>query len=156
FALRFLEFAERNPRDPAAIDALLECIRSLNGVDSLSQAAWEMNKKSFPVHVKNNVAQRANALLLRDYVASDRIGPVCLRLSYSIRREFQSFLHRVVEANPHKEVRAVACLALAESQNSRLQKLDLASERPELAKRYEELFGKEDFYQLRQQGHQKL
>jgi hypothetical protein len=156
FAVRFLEFAERNPSDPTAIDALVECIRSLNAVDSLTQAAWEMNRSSFSVHVKDNVAERANAHLLREYVASDRIGPVCLRLSYSIRRPFQPFLRRVLEVNPHKEVRAIACLALAQSLNSRLQKLDLAMERPQLAKRYLELFGKEDFDQLGRQGHQKL
>jgi hypothetical protein len=156
FALRLLEFAEKNPRDPTAIDALVECIRSLNAVDSLTEAAWEMNRSAFPVHAKSNVAERANALLLREYVASERIGPVCLRLSYSLRRSFQPFLHRVLEANPHKDVRAIACLALAGSLNSRLQKLDLAMERPESARRYEELLGKDDFDQLRREGHEKL
>ena len=156
FALRFLEFAERNPKDPTAIDALVECIRALNAVDSLTQTAWEMNKSSFPVPVKSNVAERANALLLREYVVSDRMGPICLRLCYTIRRAFQPFLHRVLEANPHKEIRAIACLALAQSQNSRLQKLDLAIERPERASRYEGLFGKEDFDQLRREGREKL
>jgi hypothetical protein len=115
-----------------------------------------MNKSAFPVHIKSNVSQRAAALLLREHVASAGIGPVCLRLSYSIRREFQPFLHRVVEMNSHKDIRALACLALSLSLNSRLQKLDLAMERPESAKRYEELFGKEEFDQLRREGHAKL
>jgi hypothetical protein len=150
FALRFLELAEQNPKDPTAIDALVECIRSLNAVDSLTQVAWEINKSAFPVHAKSNVAERAAAILLREYVASARISPVCLRISYSLRKEFQPFLRNVLEKNPHKDVRALACLALAESLNSRLQKLDLVKERPELAKRFEELFGKEDFDQLRQ------
>jgi hypothetical protein len=156
FAIRFLELAQRSPRDPTAIDALVECIRSLNAVDSLTQAAWEMNRSSFPIHAKSNVAKRANALLLREHVASDNIGPICLRLTYSIRHEFQPFLHRVLEVNPHKDIRALTCLALAQSLNSRLQKLDLAMERPELVKRYEELFGKQDFDQLRREGHDKL
>jgi hypothetical protein len=152
FALRFLELAEQNPKDPIAIDALVECIRSLNAVDSLTEVTWEINKSAFPVHVKSNTAERAVALLLREYVDSARVGPVCLRLSYSVRKEFQPFLRSVLEKNPHKDVRSLACLALAESLNSRLHKLELAKERPELAKRYEELFGKEDFEQLQREA----
>jgi hypothetical protein len=156
FALRFLELAERHPTDPIAIDALLECIRSLNAVDSLTQVAWDMNESAFPVQVKTNVAERAVAILSREYVASDRIGPVCLRITYSTRKDFQPFLRSVLQKNPYKDTRSLACLALAESLNSRLQKLDLILERPELAQRYEELFGKEDLDQLRREGHTKL
>ena len=57
----------------------------------------------------------------------------------------------VLEKNPHKDVRAQACLALAHFLNNRLQRLDLVREQPELAREFADLYGKEYLDGLRRQ-----
>ncbi len=155
FALRFLELAEKQPKDPIALEALLQVVRVVNAVDSLIQVAWEMNHTAFPAGSKDNAGGRAVARLLRDHLRSDKLGPVCQRMPFGLRKEYETFLHTVLETNPHQDVQALACLALAQFLNSRLQKLDLVKDRPELAKRYEGLFGKDYFEALQRQDRAK-
>src|SRR5262249_42927716 len=138
-ALRFVEFAEKNATDPIAIEALVQVVRLVNSTDSLTQTSWEMNKTAFPAGSKSNVASRAVALLSRDHLRSDKLGPVCERMTYGVRKEYETFLRKALQMNPHKDVQGLACLALANFLNSHLQKLDLMKDRPELAMRYEGL-----------------
>src|SRR5262249_38124525 len=58
-------------------------------------------------------------------------------------KECETFLRTVLEMSPHKDVRGLACLRLAQFLNGRLQRLDLVKGRPEMARRYEGLFGKD-------------
>jgi hypothetical protein len=83
------------------------------------------------------------ALLLRDHLRSDRLGPICLRISSGFRREHEAFLRTLLERSPHKKVRGLACLALAQFLNNRLQRLDQVKEQPALAREYEALFGED-------------
>ena len=53
------------------------------------------------------------------------------------------FLRAVLDKSPHKDVQGQACLRLAQFLSARLQRLDLVKGRPEMAKRYEVLFGKD-------------
>jgi hypothetical protein len=96
------------------------------------------------------------ALLVRDHIRSDKLGVVCERMRYGTRKEYAKFLHKVMNESPHHDVRGLACLALAQFLYSHLVKLDLLTERPELAKRYEALLGKEYFDELRRKGHDGL
>src|SRR5262245_41168793 len=84
---------------------------------------------------------RALALLLRDHLMSDQLVETCKRVSFGFRQECETFLRTVLEKNPHREVQAAACLRLAQFLAGRVEKLDLLREQPELAKRYEGLFG---------------
>jgi hypothetical protein len=77
-------------------------------------------------------------------------------MRYGTRKEYATFLHRVMKESPHHEVRGLACLSLAQFLYSHSVKLDLLTERPELAKRYEALLGKEYFDELRRKGHDGL
>jgi hypothetical protein len=129
-ALRFLELAEKNPTDPIAVDAL-------------TQAVWMVNYNAFPAGGKDSPGGKAMTLLLRDHVRSDKLGPTCLRISSGFRGEYETFLRTVLEQNPHKNVQALACLALAQFLKNRLQRLDQLKEQPELVKEYEGLFGKD-------------
>src|SRR5205823_1319583 len=128
-ALRFLELAEKNPKDPIAVDALIGVVRVYNS-------------SAHPAG-KDSPGGRALARLLRDHVRSDKLGEVCQRIAFGFRKEYETFLRTVLDRNPHREVQALARLSLAQFLNNRLQQLDLVKEQPELARQYEALFGKD-------------
>jgi hypothetical protein len=136
-ALRFVELAEQNPKDPIAVDALI-------------QAVWQVNTTPWPVEVvgKDSAAIRAFALLERDHIRSDKLGPVCQRISFGFCKEYETFLRTVLARSPHKPVQAQACQGLAHFLSNRLQRLDLVKDQPELAREFEGLFGKEYLEEL--------
>ena len=129
-ALRFVELAEKHPTDPIAREAL-------------TQAVWQVNTTPWPVELvgKNDAVARALALLQRDHVESDQLGPLCQRLSWGFCQEYETFLRAVAQTNPHPEVKAVAVLSLAHFLNHRSQRFELLKEQPEAARQFEELFG---------------
>jgi hypothetical protein len=137
-AQRFLDLAKRYPTDPIAVDAL-------------TQAIWMVNHNAFPAGGKDSPGAKAMALLLRDHLRSDKLGPICLRINAGFRKEQETFLRTLLERSPHGNVRGLACLALAQFLNNRMQRLDQIREQPDLAREYETLFGKEFLGQLRRQ-----
>jgi hypothetical protein len=126
-------------------------------VDALIEAIWQVNSTPWPVELvgKDDAWLRAFALLQRDHIRSDKLGPACQRLSSGFRKEYETFLRAVLEKNPHQDVQAQACLALAHFLTNRLQRLDLVKEQPELGKEFEDLFGKEYLDELRRQDRTK-
>ncbi len=80
---------------------------------------------------------------MRDHVLSDDIIPVCDRMRYSYRLESGAFLRAVLEKNPNREMQGVACLFLARFLNDRLRMVQLAKDRPDLARRFEIAFGQD-------------
>jgi hypothetical protein len=140
FAPRFLELAEKNPKDTVAVDAL----------------GWVLNNTSEPVGGKDSPRAKAIALLLRDHIRSDKLGQVCPRMAVDFARESETFLRTVLEMSPHKEVQALACLALAQFLNNRLRMLDLVQDSDDLAKHYEGVFGKDYFEELRRPDRAKV
>ncbi|HMF10782.1 MAG TPA: redoxin domain-containing protein [Gemmataceae bacterium] len=143
-ARKFLELAEKHADDPIALDALM-------------QAVWQVNGTPWPVELVGEDTARARAfqIILRDHVKSDKLGPLCQRVSYGFCREYETFLRAVLEKNPHEKVRATACLTLGRFLNNRLQRLDLCKEQPELAKEFGELFGKDYLADLLRQDRDK-
>jgi len=139
-AQKFLELAEKHPNDPIALDALM-------------QAVWQVNGTPWPVELVGEDTARAKAfeLIQRDHIRSDKLGPLCERVSYGFCKEYETFLKAVLAKNPHKEVQATACLSLGRFLNTRVQRLDLCKEQPELAKEFAGLFGKEYLAQLHRQ-----
>ena len=139
-ALKFLELAESNPQDSIAVDALI-------------QAVWQVNNIPWPVELvgRDSAASRALALLQRDHVRSEKLGPVCQRISVGFCREYEPFLRAVLAMNPHRPVRASACLGLAHFLDNRLQRIDLVREQPELAREFAGLFGQEYLDELKRQ-----
>jgi hypothetical protein len=131
-AQKFLELAEKHPNDPIALDAL-------------TQAVWQVNTTPWPVELVGEDTARAKAfeLIHRDHIRSDKLGPLCQRVSYGFCKEYETFLRAVLAKNPHKTVLATACLSLGRFLNNRLQRLDLCKEQPELAKEFAGLYGKE-------------
>jgi hypothetical protein len=95
-ALAFLELAEKNPEDPIAVDALI-------------QAVWQVNTTPWPAELvgADDARSRSLVLLERDHIRSDKLGPVCQRMSFGFCEEYETFLRAVVEMNPDKEVQAL-------------------------------------------------
>src|SRR5262249_57556039 len=113
-------------------------------------------KTAFAMRSKEDSRELAMGVLVRDHIRSDKLGAVCERMRYGTRKEYATFLHEVMKESPHHEVRGLACLSLAQFLYSHSVKLDLLTERPELARRYEELLGKEYFDEMRRKGHDGL
>src|SRR5262249_51241875 len=126
-----LELAEKYPTDPVALDALI-------------QAVWQVNNTPWPVEVVGEDAARPKAfeLIRHDHIGSDKLGPLCQRVSYGFCKEYETFLRAVLAKSPHESVRAVACLSLGHFLHNRLQRVDLCKEQPELAKVFAALYGK--------------
>ncbi len=97
FAPRFMELAEKQPKDGAAFHALLWVI---NTPHPLTTDSKELQKK-------------AMKCLLRDHDSNEKIAPVCARLGMSPDEESQQFLSAILEKNSHRSVKAQACLGLA-------------------------------------------
>jgi hypothetical protein len=131
---RLLELAEKNSGDPLALDALVQVV---------NQEIWLENNTSHPGHGKDSPQRRAIAILLRDHIRSPKLGEACRRIGYGFGKECEMFVRKALEQNPHKEVQAVACLRLAQFLVARQYRLDLLKDRPEMANRYEALFGKD-------------
>jgi hypothetical protein len=99
---------------------------------------------------------RAIALLLRDHVESDKLAETCKRVHFGFRQECETFLRTVLEKNPHREVQGTACLRLAQFLANRVERLDLLKNQPELAQRYDTLFGKDYMDALKRQDRAKV
>ena len=152
FARRFVKLAENYPNDPLTLEVVTQAVRVMNAVDSAIQMSWETNKTAFPIRSKDNSTELATALLLRDHIKSDKLGVVCERMRYGTRKEYETFLKRVMKESPHKDVQGLACLSLAQFLHSHSLKFDLLKERPELVNRYEALLGKDYYDELRRKG----
>jgi hypothetical protein len=139
-ARKFLELAEQHPEDPIALDALM-------------QAVWQVNTNPWPVEVVGEDTARTKAfeLIQRDHIRSDKLGLLCVRVSYGFCKEYEMFLRAVVAKNPHKIVRATASLSLGHFLENRLQRVDLCQVRPELAQQFAALCGQEYFAELQRQ-----
>jgi hypothetical protein len=115
YADRMSAIAEKNPKDDAAVDAL----------------AWIVT------NVRNGLpANKALNVLARDHVASKKLGPVCLSLTYSDSQAATDFLRAVIEKNQEHDVQGQACYALGVL-------LKNLSERQSLAKAENEKMQKE-------------
>ncbi len=138
--LRFLELAEQHPKDPVAVEALIQTVALVNG-------------SAFPAGGKDSPGSRALAILQRDHVKSDKLGVVCQHVLFGFHRSHETFLRAVLEKNPHREVQGLACLSLAQFLTDRMHRLHILQEqdKPELAERYQRVFGKDFVEELQRQ-----
>ena len=93
YAKLMVQIAEKNPKDPVAVDALL----------------WALDNASYPP--ASAPFKKAKEILLRDHLKNPKIGPLCLLLRGDPR--FEDTLRRVLADNPSKGARAQAAFALA-------------------------------------------
>jgi hypothetical protein len=93
FAARFLELAQKNPKSPVAVDALI----------------WVSTNAGYTVE-----GAKAVDLLFQEHITSDKLGPACQSLVYSQSKSAEKNLRAALEKNPHKEVQGRACFSLAQ------------------------------------------
>jgi len=145
--LKLLELAEKNPKDPIAVEALINVV---------TMEYWLNTHTSHLGWGKDSRQARAIALMLRDHIDSDKLGDACKRVHYGFRPECETFLRTVLEKSPHREVQGQACLRLAQFLLNRLDRLDLLKDQPEPARRYEQLYGKDYLEALHRQDRAKV
>jgi hypothetical protein len=127
-AVEFLALAEKGPKDPVAIHALSQ-------VFSLEGSAREKKK--------------AATLLLRDYLQSNKIVPVCQSLARTCDDASETLLRAILAKNPHQSIRAEASLALAEMLGGRHLYAGVLKKNSEVSELMEGIVGKELAEQLR-------
>jgi hypothetical protein len=144
-AAKFLELAEKYPRDPVALDCLI-------------QAVWLVNNTPWPVELvgEDTARTRAFELIQRDHIRSDKLGPLCQRVSYGFCKEYEAFLREVLTKNPHTDIQATACLSLGRFLHNRLQRLDLCKDQPELAGEFAKQYGQAYLAELLRQDRDKV
>ncbi len=156
FPQKFLDLADRNLADPVALKALRQAVQAVISVDSLAQHSAEMNRDAFPTGSRGESASRIVKLLLRDHIKSNKLGPICDRMRWGARKEFEEFLSAALQTNPHRDVQGLACLALAQLLHNHLRMIDLAKDRPELITRYDFIFGEGYVQAIRRPGRSTL
>lgn len=149
YAPRFLALVEKHADDPIALKALRQAIQIVGSRDSGALQVWQMNEAEFPKGVTDGSAKRIVVLLLRDYLMSDALEPICDRMRYQYRLEVENALRGMLEKNPHRQVKGAACLALAQFLHDKLRMANLADDRPELRERYAAVFGANYLPELR-------
>jgi hypothetical protein len=131
FGPKFLELAVKNPKDPAALDALV-------------WVASNPSRRSSGTGKKDDGTAKALELLLTDHLQSEKLGGVCQRLvNNDNETSANAFLLAVLEKNPHKGVQAEACLALAQRPLQRVRILEEMKKDPESVKQFTQAYGKE-------------
>jgi hypothetical protein len=128
FAPKFIELAEKNPKDPVALDALVWVLTN-------ASASGPANKGS--------PRAKAIALVSRNYVKSAMLGPACQALgSRGDEKEAETLLRTIVQKNPHREVQGMAWLGLAQMLKRRAERMPDAKVREKVQRESEQLFGR--------------
>ena len=81
--------------------------------DSRAQNIAEFHPGTFVAGSSDGSAQRAVKLLRRDHHQSEKLAPICDRMRFGFRPEFEPFLVAAIKENPHRDVQGLAQLALA-------------------------------------------
>lgn len=99
-ARRALDLARKAPGEPAAFDALAWV--TTGGLGHSPETAAEF--------------EAAFDLLVRDHIGSEKLGPVCGFASVYIGETTgaEKLLRAALGSNPHRDVRGIACLSLAD------------------------------------------
>lgn len=125
-APKFLGLAEKHPKDPVALDALI----------------WVMQNTSRPGESRELRAKAVEAIV-RDHIASPKLAAVCQNMAFGFDRANDAFLKAVIAKSPNAEVRAEAQLAFAQSAAQRANIVKRMADDPDLVKRIESALPKE-------------
>ena len=157
FAPKFIDLSEQFPKDAVALKTLRQAIQAVISTDSLAIHTWEMNRESFPSSTgQGKWAGKIAAVLMRDHIESEKLGPICDRMRYGIRPEFEIFLRAAREKNSTREVQGMATLASAQLWNNQVRMIDLTLDRPDLISRYDTLYGDGYFSKINGSGRSDL
>jgi hypothetical protein len=136
FTGQFLELAQKYPKDPAALDALVWV--ATNGRRSTKDVT------------------KALEMLHHDHVLSPRLGPVCRSLATAIDRPSVAFLQDILAKNPEADVKGEACIALGQSLQNQAGTIRQVAKNPDDLKAYTEFYGQSLMDELRKRDPAKL
>ena len=132
FAPRFLELAEKYPKDPAAVDSLIRLVT----FGRLKRDPQSPRSKAFQILLRDHVQNEKMTAL---YPALGYIG-----VGYAQDKDSQQLLHAVLAKNKHRRAQALACLCLAEQAEGCLRAARELKDDPERArKKWETWLSKE-------------
>lgn len=121
-ASRCLDLADKNPKDPAALEALL----------------WVLSNQA-PGGVSPEV-DRAIDLLARDHAQGARLPKLLQALANIGSPKVEALLRAVLEKNPKRDVQAAACLTLAQYLKGRADEPAHKADADRLTKEAEKYF----------------
>lgn len=126
FAPRFLAFAEKNPKDPAALDSLQMALQ-LSGGPSGKSGIWARTIK----------------VLRAGYVTHPEIKKVVSSLASSRDPEAEALVRAVIERHPNRKTQARACKMLGEAMAASVRMAELIQDNEHYRKTVETSMGKE-------------
>lgn len=156
FAKKFLDLADKHPNDPIALTAIRSAVQAIVTTDSRAFNIADFHPGTLVAGSSDGSSKRVVKLLLRDHLKSGKLAPICDRMRFSFRPEFEPFLVAAIKENPHRDVLGLARLALAQLQHNQLRLMDLANGRPDLAKRFGTIYGSGYIERLQQIGRDEL
>jgi thiol-disulfide isomerase/thioredoxin len=127
FCRQFLAIAEKDPKDPAAVDALV----------------WVVQNAAGAPPDRDHSRDRAIDLLVRDDVKSEALAPLVPRLGWEIDRGTEKLLAALIKDNPHRQIQGQAVLSLGESRRQMLRARERIKQDPDQRKEYEQTLGKD-------------
>jgi hypothetical protein len=130
-APKFVAFAEKYPKEDAALDALI----------------WVMTDNVGPPTITDAHA-KAIQILIRDHIQNEKLGRVCQSFGQRFDKQSESFLRVVLEKNKNGAIQAEAGLALAQMVAQRAMIVKRLKDDPEMAKQLESALGKEQAEEL--------
>lgn len=135
FAKSYMDLAKEHPKDPAAVKALVEVVTLARNGELFAEALDVLKKQ----HVK-----------------AEEIGQVCQRLVYSPGDDTEKFLRQVLKENPHHNAQGLACYSLARYRKQLVAMARYVESQPQIAKSYEQAYGKEFMARLKTMEPEKL
>ncbi len=155
-ASRLLELVEKHPKEPFAEEALIWIVTNEDRLwrfhpwyehQPRYEQIWIRTSggRRFGVLSKEEQAIRSKAtdLLLRDHVASAKLGRVVEMLGSSQDQKSAILLRAIRDQNPSKEVQAEAAVALALQLQARVALVKQLKDNPQLAQSVEQDYGKD-------------
>jgi hypothetical protein len=133
FGPQFLEFAHRNAKDPAGVDALYVVLREEYRTSDTSDAFTN----------KNSLWAQAIDVLRTEYVGSPAVSRLLPLLAFSGEDAAEKFVRTVLERNPDRLVQARAAQALANASERFASWATQLDDDKELCKKVELKHGKE-------------
>lgn len=165
YSAKLLELAEQNPKAPFAEEALIWIVTNEYWLwqfkpwydhKSRYEQIWILANASRRIPGEQDIRTKATGLLLRDHVASAKLGRVAEILGSSQDQNSAALLRVILEKSPSKEVQAEACVALARQMLARVAIVKQFRVNPQFARSVGQYYGKDYVEELQKVDPAKL
>jgi len=121
FAPKFLELAEKHPKDPAAADALIWILQESYGNDSADERR----------------RAKAAAILVTNHIQSKKLAEMLPRLVYTLSPSTEKVLRAMSEKTQDREINGRACFTLAQYLKGLSEHVRRLKQQPDFFRRVE-------------------